>query len=594
MVTACHVQPDYYRDSVFLMRVAEEIRNGADIIDVAMMMGTPANKRSLRAGGLLVHSAESAGPSDLIVAVSARTQQAADDAVAAAIERLTAAVASDDAETADNARWSTLEAAIGFDPDVNLALISVPGAYAAAEARRALSRGLNVMLFSDNVSVESEVSLKALGRTEGKLVIGPDCGTAIIDGVPLGFANAVPRGRIGVVGASGTGIQAITCLLAHGGMGISQAIGTGGRDLSAEVGGASTLQALDMLSRDPGTDAVVLVAKAPCAQVADRVMADLAAWGKPAVVNFLGYTPSAPPPEGVTLVRFLEDVVPAMARVARAEWPPGPLEFWWPREQLASTLEHERGRLVQGQNLIRGLYSGGTLCQEAALVLAERGRTCEDATVSDGARDVLLPDRAHCLIDLGRDEFTVGRPHPMIDMALRSELLLRSAADPRTAVVLLDVVLGFGAHQDPAGELAGIVTMARRRAERDGRGLSFIASVCGTDADPQDARRSESVLQAAGVVVLPTNAQAARLACLVAGGGTLSDDACSVVPSRSGGAPPPAPAGPLFGGPCRVVNVGLRGFHDALRTVGSPVAQVDWRPPLGGDPMMADRLATIL
>jgi FdrA protein len=244
--------------------------------------------------------------------------------------------------------------------------------------------------------------------------------------------------------------------------------------------------------------------------------------------------------------------------------------------------------------LIRGLYSGGTLCQEAALVLQESGLTSQAATSSSGANGIALPGQAHCLIDIGDDEFTVGRPHPMIDLSLRSQLMLECAADPRTAVVLFDVVLGFGAHPDPAGVLAEAVGAARERAARDGRELSFVASVCGTDADSQGSARSESVLQAVGVPVLPANAQAARLACLIAAGGDVDERLCSAVPSRSNAALPPGTATELFGTPCRVVNVGLRGFYDALRSVGAPVAQVDWRPPLGGDPALADRLSRIV
>jgi FdrA protein len=595
MVTVCHIQPDYYRDSVFLMRAAQAIRKDPGVLDVAMMMGTPANKRSLRAGGLLPQAAESADPSDLIVVVSAETQTAADAAVAAAIAQLTAATAAADGPgTASESHWSSLEEAVQSDPEANVALISVPGAFAAAEARRALSRGLNVMLFSDNVTVAAEVRLKAIGRAEGRLVMGPDCGTAIIDGVPLGFANAVPPGRIGVIGASGTGMQAVTCLLARAGLGISQAIGTGSRDLSAEVGGASTLQALELLARDPATDVVVLVSKLPSAQVADRVVASLGACGKPGVVNFLGYLPKGSASESVTYVRLLEDVVPEVARLVGAEWPCGPLEFWWPGDEVATVLKCEREKLLPGQNLIRGLYCGGTLCQEAALLLAERNLAVQPAVTPDGAKSVVFPNADHCLIDLGGDEFTVGRPHPMIDTSLRAQLLLQCAGEPHVGVVLFDVVLGFGAHPDPAAELAEAVDAGRRRAARDGRELSFIASVCGTNADPQGLRRSEALLQTAGVVVLPTNAQAARLACLVAGGGAADADACSVVPSRSDSAAATTGSQPLFGSRCRVVNVGLRGFHDALRTVGAPVVQVDWRPPLGGDPALADQLAKIL
>jgi len=593
VIASCHVRPDYYRDSVFLMRAAQEVRGAKGVLDVGMMMGTPANKRVLRAAGLLDAAGEAAGPGDLVIAVSAETQDFADAAVAAAIALLDAQVDGPAARTADAAHWASLEGAVEAEPKANVALISVPGDYAAAEARRALSRGLNVFLFSDNVALDAEIRLKTIGRAYGKLVMGPDCGTAIIDGVPLGFANAVPRGTIGVIGASGTGMQVVTCLLARSGMGISQAIGTGSRDLTSDVGGASTLQALDLLARDPATEAVVVVSKVPSPSVADTVVARLAECGKPAVANFLGYTPAGIAAGGLTFARMLEDVVPAVAHLSGSNWPAGRLDYWWPYEDVARAAQSECEHLAPGQDLIRGLYSGGTLCQEAALVLSDHGTPSSDATIPEVAGTITFPGDAHCVIDLGADEFTVGRPHPMIDLSLRSRLMLECAADPRVAVVLFDVVLGFGAHPDPATELALAVKAARASAADAGRELSFIASVCGTDADVQGLHRSETVLRDAGVVVLPTNAQAARLACLVAERKLPADDVCSAVPWKPGG-PPPAVSRPLFGGPCRVVNVGLPGFFDTLRAVGAPATQVDWRPPLGGDPELANRLAAIL
>lgn len=592
MIAASQVRPDYYRDSVFLMRAAQEIRKVDGVLDVGMMMGTAANKRSLDAAGLLGPDAEAAGPSDLIVAVRAQTQDAADAALAAAREHLDAQAGERGARPAEEASWASLEGAAAADPGANVAMISVPGPYAAAEARRALHRGLNVFLFSDNVPVTAETELKRAGQAAGRLVMGPDCGTAIIDGVPLGFANAFPRGSIGVIGASGTGMQAVTCLLARSGMGVSQAIGTGSRDMAAEVGALSTLQALDLLAHDPGTAAIVLVSKVPSPRVADQVVAALASSGKPGVVNFLGYSPAGAAPRGVTYARLLEDVIPQVARLTGGDWPADPMEYWLTAADVAAALQRARGGLSPGQDLIRGLYSGGTLSQEAGLVLA--GRDLETAPVTaDGAGSAALPASAHCVVDLGADEFTVGRPHPMIDLSLRSDLMLECAADPRAAVVLFDVVLGFGAHPDPATDLAAAVTAARSRAAADGRTLSFVASVCGTEADPQGLSRSEAALRGAGVVVLPTNAQAARFACMVVGQEMPADDACRVVPWRSA-RPPSDAARPLFGQTCRVINVGLRGFYDTLQTVGAPATQVNWRPPLGGDPELASRLAMIL
>src|SRR5690606_14776291 len=125
-----------------------------------------------------------------------------------------------------------------------------PGVYAAFEAFRALENNLNVMMFSDNVTVEDEIKLKDLAVKKDLLMMGPDCGTAIINGVGLCFANKIKRGPIGLVAASGTGLQEVTVLIDQFGGGISQAIGVGGRDLSKDVMGRMTLHAINALNAD--------------------------------------------------------------------------------------------------------------------------------------------------------------------------------------------------------------------------------------------------------------------------------------------------------------------------------------------------------
>jgi succinyl-CoA synthetase alpha subunit len=394
-------------------------------------------------------------------------------------------------------------------PAANLALISTPGDYAAAEATKALRLGLNVMLFSDNVAVEDEIALKRYARAHDLIVMGPDCGTAIIGGLPLGFANVVRQGDIGIVAASGTGLQQVTCLIDRMGAGISQAIGTGGHDLSRDIGGISFLQGLQALAADATTRVIVLISKPPAPEVAAAVLAGARNAGKPVVVNFLGADLRSIAGPGLTLAKTLEDAALAAVALSKGD----------PQNLLAlASAPFDPPPLAAGQRYIRGLYSGGTFCYEATLLLSETLQEVYSNTLVGRARalDDVWKSRAHTLVDLGDDVFTRGRPHPMIDHRLRDERIVGEARDPETAVILLDVVIGYGAHADPAAEIAPVVSEAIARASEAGRSLSVVGFVCGTPADPQPLARQEAMLREAGMALTQSNAQAVRLAGRIA------------------------------------------------------------------------------
>jgi succinyl-CoA synthetase alpha subunit len=500
-VVRSRILRDTYRDSVELMRVAAEIERLPGVQRAALLVATPANRDVLKSAGLLDEAATAARPSDLIVAVAGDDKTAAEAALARATVLLTTAT---EAAVGPAARTApaTIAQAVAEDPAANLALVSTPGPYATAEALKALKRGLHVFLFSDNVSVADELELKRLAIRKRLLVMGPDCGTAILDGVPLGFANAVRRGRIGLVGASGTGLQQVVCLIDRLGAGISQAIGVGGRDLDERIGGLMMLAALDRLAEDADTAVIVLISKPPSPVVSQCVLERARAAKKPIVVCFLGGDPAVIVAAGATPAATLEDAAVLAVKLAGGS-PSGAGIATEDEGDLVKAVLARAARLAPSQRAIRGLYSGGTLAYEAALLLKEA-----------------LPDaearRVHSLLDLGDNEFTVGRPHPMIDFRLRNERIAATAEDPATAVVLLDVVLGYGSHPDPAGELAPVLEASRKRAARAERELIVIGSVCGTTGDPQGLAGQEARLSAAGVLLAPSNARAARLAILAA------------------------------------------------------------------------------
>ncbi len=519
--TISYVHTNLYKDSVALMRVAQRLLALPDVVDASLLMGNPANKEILGEAGLLDASVKGAGPSDIMVVVQARSAAACE---AARIESQAQLAGQDSGAASGGAAehemiaastvgmglaQASAAAAPGSSP-INLAQISVPGAYAAGEAMKALQAGLNVFLFSDNVPLAQEVAIKQEATRRGLLVMGPDCGTAIVGGVPLGFANQVRRGSIGVVAASGTGLQEVTTQIHHMGGGISHAIGTGGRDVYAEVGGATMLQGIALLAADPATRVIAIVSKPPTLEVTAKVMQALRATGKPAVVLFLGANPvAATKPlkrqgEAIRVVHNLVDCAAAAVKLAGIK-----------RRAATSYPFPAKPRFAKSQQHLRALYSGGTYAAEAQILWAQAGLQVWSNVALDPALDLPNPkqtSRGHTALDLGDDAFTVGRPHPMIDASSRIERLRKEAADPSVRVIVLDVVIGWGAHADPAGELAPVIAEVKRAAAKNGRSLAVLGFVCGTELDPQGLAAQEAKLRNAGMVLAGNSANAAWLA----------------------------------------------------------------------------------
>ncbi|WP_052664663.1 FdrA family protein [Nitriliruptor alkaliphilus] len=481
-----------YADSVSLMQVSRRVGD-VDGVDKALVaMATELNLELLDGMGF---DAVDAGPNDLVVAIRAR-DEAAVDAALAELEAALAASRGGGAQRGfgDGPPPRTVrDAALGAGAAAgDLALISVPGEHAYVEALDALRAGVHVMIFSDNVPVDAEVALKREAGERGLLVMGPDAGTAIVSGVGLGFANVVQPGPVGVVAASGTGAQHLTCLLDDAGVGVSHVLGVGGRDLKAEVGGAATLQALRALDDDPATELIVILSKPPDETVGAAVRDAAEAATTPVVFAMLG-------PGQDDLTAASAAVLDALGRSAEQprSWPA-------PTERTGTYGE------------VRGLFAGGTLCQEAILLVADAlGEVASNVTLP-GASPLTddLDTPGHVLVDLGEDEFTLGRPHPMIDQSLRLERIAAEARRPGGRVLLLDVVLGHGAHPDPAAELAPAIAAAIA----DGDDLAVVVSLCGSAGDPQGRDRQAARLVESGASVHLSNARAARKAIELVGG----------------------------------------------------------------------------
>jgi len=538
-----------YHDSIVLMQLQAALVERSGVEDAGVVMGTRANLELLAESDLLP-KIDAAGD-DLVIVVRASDAASGEQALGAIDELL----ARREQTTSSDFQPRSFDSALRLAPDARWVLISVPGSYAADVARKALAADRHVFLYSDNVSIEEEVELKRIAAERGLLVMGPDCGTAIVGGYGLGFANRVTAGKIGLIAASGTGLQAISTAVESLGAGISHALGTGGRDLSDTVEGSTFRQAIDLLARDESTEVIVLVSKPPSARVTTSVLSAAGAVEKPVVVAFLGYVPPGRRRGNLHFAVGLEDAARMAVDLVSGEAPA--------QRSTPSTIEGD----------LRGLFAGGTLCYEAQQVLRSAispirsnvpildSQVVEDSKVS----------RGHTLLDLGADEFTVGRPHPMIDQDLRIRRMRQEAEDPATGLLLLDVVLGDGAHPDPASELAPVIAEIRSARE-----LPIVVMIVGGEGDPQAIGEQKEALEAAGAeVFLGVDPALDRVI-----------DRMRSAPERS----VPAVAIDALQ-PRAAINVGLDIFSAALTDQGLRTVHVDWRPPAGGDEELAKLLA---
>jgi len=535
--------------------------------DAAAVMGVPANKDLLAQSNLRTPEAENAGAEDLILVVRALSEEAA----LAALSQVDELLRRKHSPQSDLAyRPKTLAAAVQLSPTAKWVLISTPGRYADGVAREALELGLHVLLYSDNVSVEAEVALKQEAAKRGLLLMGPDCGTAIVNGIGLGFANAVRRGSIGLVGASGTGLQLVSSRIHHLGGGITHAIGTGGRDLSTAVGALTARQGLELLLRDPESAVVVLISKPPAPDVANQLLSIARSSPKPVVVAFIGYQA---PSQQVDNLHFAPSLDVAAEMAVQ-------LVSTWVGEQKDTPVSNGTRNFATSQKYLRGIYSGGTLAYEAQLLLREYLPAVYSNTPLEKQfrLDSALVSQAHTIVDLGEDEFTVGRLHPMMDNDLRIRRLEQEASDPETAVILLDLVLGYGAHSDPASELGPAIAHAKAFAQAADRHLEVQVAVIGTDEDPQGLDRQIAMLHDAGAQVTTRHAEA------VARAGEIASQLGAAY------ANPPVALDALHS-PLVAINVGLESFAESLSAQGATVTHVEWRPPAGGNEKLMGILA---
>jgi FdrA protein len=561
-ITKGEIRSGSYYDSVILMHLQRSLVGLEGVIDAGVIMGTDANKELLEQSDLLAPEIQDSGVDDMVIVIKADDEASAKAALEAVDELLAARRSSGGIE--QEYLPKSLETAFDMMPDAQWVLVSVPGRYAAGVARQALDQDRHVFLYSDNVTLMDELKLKETAAEKGLLVMGPDCGTAIVNGIGLGFANKVRRGAIGLVAGSGTGLQQVTARIHQFGGGITHALGTGGRDLSEQVKAVTARQGLDLLSRDPDTKVIVLVSKPPAKSVADELVQAARSAGKPVVVDFIGYATAMRRVDDVYFATSFDEAANLAVKLA-SETPSN-----------GAGGEFNEKPFADGQRYLRGLFSGGTLAYETLLVLdkylpevysnvpLDKKYRLEDSLVS----------QEHTIVDLGEDEFTVGRLHPMMDNDLRLRRLEMEANDPTVAIILLDVVLGYGAHPDPAAELVPGLIAAKEQAKKSGRYLEMVAILSGTDEDPQDLNAQIEQFEGAGVRVFTSNDAAAIYVGRLAGAlnaDKTKPDSLAAVDLKA------------LTKPMAAVNVGLETFTESLTEQEAQVLQVDWRPPASGN-----------
>lgn len=563
------IRSGIYIDSAKLMQLQRSLGDLPGILDAGVIMGTESNKELLSHIGLTSPEVLASKPDDLVIVVKSDNEKSAELALSRVDELLAARKSTLDQEYLPR----SLESAAEMLPEANWVIISVAGRYAAGVTREALRLGKHVHLFSDNVSIEDEIELKKEAREHGLLVMGPDCGTAMVDGIGMAFANKIRKGPIGIVAAAGTGLQQVACRIDQLKGGITFGIGTGGKDLSEKVGAITFLQALDVLARDPETRVIVLTSKPPSPKVAEEVLKQARKAGKPVVVNFIARAVTTLRDGNLFFATGLDDA--ARLAIELVNNPP----------KLTGDDDLPIDKFSPQQKYFRGLFSGGTLAYEAQHILAGYvPKVWANSPINKEFKMAnSLVSQEHSIIDLGEDEFTVGRLHPMMDNELRIRRFEEEANDPEVAVIMLDVVIGYGSHPDPASELAPAIADGIAKAKKAGRHLEVVCVATGTDEDPQNLNSQIRQLKRAGAFVDTSNEVVCRyvgriLRALAERDTEESDQIGKPVDLEK------------LKRPMAAINVGLESFAENLKAQNAPNVQVAWQPPAAGN----ERLAGIL
>ena len=569
------VKKGSYHDSVVLMLLTNHISAMQGVNKVSIMMATPANKDIFKQSGLDTEELLAASANDMVVVADIENETIMDT-----IEtEIDAYFKKQNTQTQQTESVKSWDKALEKMPNADMAVISIAGAYAALEANRALDEGMNVFMFSDNVTIEDEKQLKQKAHDKGLVVMGPDCGTGIIQSVPIAFTNKVNSGKIGIIGASGTGIQELTTIIDRLGEGVKNAIGTGGRDLSSEIGGITMMDTINAMEQDDSIKVMIVISKPPAKAVREMISNRLSAFKKPVVTLFLGEKPEYHE-EGFYHAYTLDEAARLAVNLVRDE----------DINSCVVSADTPENAFDKSENkTIKAYYSGGTLAGEAAMLIKD---ALNLDTPPEKAEGFMLKHGGHIVVDLGDDVYTQGKPHPMIDPAKRIECMQEATDDSSTGVILFDIMLGYGSHEDMAGALLPTINELKQKAENEGRKLFFIATVCGTRHDYQGYDEAVNKLKNAGVIVCETNKLASQMA-IRAIGLDFAEPTKEIRAKQSVDVnitPASDKLLKMLSEKPRIINIGLKSFAEVADEFGCEVVQFDWTPPAGGNVEMIKTL----
>jgi succinyl-CoA synthetase alpha subunit len=564
------VKKGSYHDSVVLMLLTNQISTVEGVRKVSIMMATPANKDIFKQSGLDTEELMESTANDMVVVADVEDDSLL-GTIMSEVDQFFQKQSADNADKKGTESVKSWDKALEKLPDANLAVISIPGVYAALEADRALDEGMNVFMFSDNVTIEDEKKLKEKAHAKGLAVMGPDCGTGIIQGVPIAFTNSVAPGPIGIIGASGTGIQELTTIIDRLGEGVTNAIGTGGRDLSAEVGGITMMDMINAMESDDTVKVLIVISKPPEKTVREKISDRLSICKKPVITLFLGEKPEYHE-ENFYHTYTLDEAARLAVSLVRGE------------EVKEGEVKADKSGFytADAKKTIKAYYSGGTLAGEAAMLIKDALQLKVPPQKAEG---YMLKTEGHIVVDLGDDAYTQGKPHPMIDPAKRIECMQEAVDDESTGVVLLDIMLGYGSHEDMAGVLIPTIKELQEKADAAGRKVFFIATVCGTRKDFQGYDEAVNKLKDADVLVCETNKLAVRTAIQAIGldfeepkkeiRAKEVKDVKAVQASEK--------LLQMLSEKPKIINLGLKSFSEVADKFGCETVQYDWMPPAGGD-----------
>jgi len=502
---------NFFRDSVQMMQFSQQLKDEQGVIDAAIVMGTDLNKNTLKKMGLLTEDGISATENDTLITINCQDENSLNNAVQKAEQLLTSDI------TKSKNEFNDLSSALDAFDNANMASLSIPGQFVKEMATELIRKQLHLFVFSDHVPLEDEILLKNLALENNVLFMGPEAGTSILNGTVFGFGNRIRSGSVGIIGASGTGIQESSTMIDLFGEGISHAIGVGGRDLRNDIGGMMTMKTMEVFEDDPNTKAVLLVSKPVGDDVRNKIINKINNFSKKNyVLCLIGDNENR---EDSAKIKFSKSIQISVLKILKYVNDDAYKKIKdVVRKQVDDSIKLAKSLssdLNNDQRFVRGFFAGGTLCYESKIILEQMIGKVYSNLSSDDEYSIKgnAASKENTLIDFGEEEFTSARPHPIIDPLLRKNRILEDADDPNVGVIIIDIICGINAAKNTMAFHAETIKKAIENAKEKGRRLSVFAYICGTEKDVSE--NELKLLTDSGAKLFTSNALMSFAAALV-------------------------------------------------------------------------------